>query len=209
MSKTIRKSAKTVQEAINLALAELRLSEDEVTTTVIEEGSKGLFGFGVKDAVVEVTSNVNPQARAEAFLSDVFLAMGMRVNIDITCTDKIMNINLSGDGMGLIIGKHGDTLNALEHLVSLTVNRGDGDYVKVVLDTENYREKRRQTLVRLAENLAGSVVAGKKKITLEPMSANERRIIHSTLQSNPDVDTYSIGEEPYRKLVIALKKKQA
>ncbi|MGN1059686.1 MAG: RNA-binding cell elongation regulator Jag/EloR, partial [Clostridia bacterium] len=141
------------------------------------------------------------------FLDDVFACMGMHVDIDIDHTDKIMKITLSGENMGIIIGKRGDTLDALEHLVSLAVNRGDGDYVKVILDTENYREKRRVTLVRLAENLANSVIANKRKITLEPMSANERRIIHATLQNNKLVDTYSIGEEPYRKLVVALKKK--
>ena len=145
--------------------------------------------------------------RAKDFLDDVFACMGMHVDIDIDYTDKIMKITLSGENMGIIIGKRGDTLDALEHLVSLAVNRGDGDYVKVILDTENYREKRRVTLVRLAENLANSVIANKRKITLEPMSANERRIIHATLQNNKLVDTYSIGEEPYRKLVVALKKK--
>ncbi len=207
MSKSVKKSAKTVDEAIALALAELKLSKDEATVEVLEEGSKGLFGFGSKDAVVLVTSNFSPEKRAREFLEDVFVCMGMRIDIDITYEDKTMKIDLSGDNMGLIIGKHGDTLNALEHLVSLTVNRGDGEYVRVILDTENYREKRRQALVRLAENLAGSVVNHKKKITLEPMSSNERRIIHSTLQSNKYVDTYSIGEEPYRKIVIALKKK--
>ncbi len=206
MSKTVKKSAKTVQEATNLALAELKISESEATIVVLEEGSKGLFGFGAKDAVVQVTSNVSPENRAKTFLDDVFLGMGMRVDIDITVDGKLMKINLSGDNMGIIIGKHGDTLDALEHLTSLTVNRGDGDYVKVVLDTENYREKRRQTLVRLAENLSKSVVNHKKKVTLEPMSAGERRIIHSTLQSNDKVETYSIGEEPYRRVVIALKK---
>ncbi|MBE7041271.1 MAG: protein jag [Ruminococcaceae bacterium] len=206
MSKTVKKSAKTVQEATKLALAELKISESEATIVVLEEGSKGLFGFGAKDAVVQVTSNVSPENRAKTFLDDVFLGMGMRVDIDITVDGKLMKINLSGDNMGIIIGKHGDTLDALEHLTSLTVNRGDGDYVKVVLDTENYREKRRQTLVRLAENLSNSVVNHKKKVTLEPMSAGERRIIHSTLQSNDKVETYSIGEEPYRRVVIALKK---
>ena len=207
MSKTVKKSAKTVQEAIELALAELKLSKDEATIEIIEEGSKGLFGLGAKDAVVQVTSNVSPENRARTFLEDVFACMGMRINMDITFDEKVMKVDLSGDNMGIIIGKHGDTLDALEHLVSLTVNRGDGDYVKVVLDTENYREKRRQTLVRLAENLSASVINNKKKITLEPMSAGERRIIHSTLQSNKLVDTYSIGEEPYRRVVIALKKK--
>lgn len=207
MSKSVKKSAKTVQEAIDLALAELRLSKDDVTIEVIEEGSKGLFGLGARDAVVMVTSNVTPESRAKDILDDVFACMGMHVDIDIDHTDKIMKITLSGENMGIIIGKRGDTLDALEHLVSLAVNRGDGDYVKVILDTENYREKRRVTLVHLAENLANSVIANKRKITLEPMSANERRIIHATLQNNKLVDTYSIGEEPYRKLVVALKKK--
>jgi len=206
MSKTVKKSAKTVQEAIALALAELKLSEDEATVEILEEGSKGLFGLGAKDAVVQVTANVSPENRARNFLEDVFLGMGMRVQIDVSFEGKLMKVNLSGDNMGIIIGKHGDTLDALEHLTSLTVNRGDGDYVKVVLDTENYREKRRQTLVRLAENLSASVVNHKKKVTLEPMSAGERRIIHSTLQSKDQVETYSIGEEPYRRVVIALKK---
>ncbi len=206
MSKTVKKSAKTLQEAIRLALAELKVSESEAKIDILEEGSKGLFGLGAKDAVVQVTSNISPENRAKTFLEDVFLGMGMRVDIDIIFEGKLMKINLSGEHMGIIIGKHGDTLDALEHLTSLTVNRGDGDYVKVVLDTENYREKRRQTLVRLAENLSNSVVNHKKKVTLEPMSAGERRIIHSTLQSNDQVDTYSIGEEPYRRVVIALKK---
>lgn len=207
MSKSVKKSAKTVKEAINLALAELKLTEDDVTIEVIEEGSKGIFGIGAKDAVVQVTSNATPESRARTFLEDVFACMGMRVAIEIEREEKLMKITLSGENMGIIIGKHGDTLDALEHLVSLTVNRGDDDYVKVVLDTENYREKRKATLVRLAENLANSVVNNRRKITLEPMSAGERRIIHSTLQNNKYVDTYSVGEEPYRKIVIALKKK--
>ena len=206
MSKTVKKSAKTKEEAIALALADLRLSKDDVTINVLEEGSKGLFGIGAKDAVVEVTSNTTPESRADAFLKDVFSCMGMEIDIDIVREEKIMKVTLTGDNMGLIIGKHGDTLDALEHLVSLAVNRGDGDYVKVILDTENYREKRKATLVRLAENLASSISETKKKITLEPMSSNERRIIHATLQNNDRVDTYSIGEEPYRKVVISLKK---
>lgn len=206
MSKTIQKSAKTVKEALALALSELNLTESDVTYEVIEEGSKGIFGIGAKDALVAVTPKVNFEARAYNFLTDVFVSMGLKVDIDITCEEKRMNINLSGENMGIVIGKRGDTLDALEHLVSLCVNRGDGDYIRVSLDTENYREKRRATLVNLAENLAHSVVKNKKKVTLEPMNSNERRIIHSTLQNNTYVDTYSIGDEPNRKVVIALKR---
>ncbi len=206
MSKSITKSAKTVQAAVELALQELGLSEDKVTIEVLEEGSRGLFGLGSKDAVVCVTPKLDLEGRARDFLNDIFFTMGLKVDIDITRTEKMMNIVLSGDNMGIIIGKRGDTLDALEHLTSLCVNRGDGEYVKVVLDTENYREKRYQTLVKLANNLARTVVKNRRKVTLEPMSSNERRIIHSTLQNNPEIDTYSVGEEPNRRIVITLKK---
>lgn len=203
---SIVKSAKNVELAIELALDELDILREQADIEILEEGSGGFFGIGAKDAVVKVSLKFTPDTKAKAFLEDVFMAMGMNVDIDITLTDKAMNINLSGDNMGLIIGKRGDTLDALEHLVSLCVNKGDGDYIKVILDTENYREKRHQTLVKLADSLAASVVRNKRKITLEPMSSNERRIIHATLQSNEYVDTYSIGEEPNRKVVVALKK---
>ncbi|MBQ3226776.1 MAG: protein jag [Clostridia bacterium] len=207
MSKSITKSAKTVQAAVELALEELKLSQDKVKITVLEEGSRGLFGIGSKDAIVRVTPALDLESRARDFLSEVFFNMGLKVDIDITSTEKLMNIELSGDSMGIIIGKRGDTLDALEHLTSLCVNRGDGDYIKVVLDTENYRAKRQETLVKLANSLARGVVKNRRKVTLEPMSSNERRIIHSTLQANDNVETYSIGEEPNRRLVIALKKK--
>ena len=133
--------------------------------------------------------------------------MGLRVNYEFKTEGKIMTINLIGDDMGIIIGKRGDTLDALEHLVNLSVNKGDGEYVKIVLDTENYRARREQTLIKLAKSLANSAVKNNRKITLEPMHSNERRIIHATLQNNPKVETFSIGEEPNRKVVIALKKK--
>ena len=206
MNKTIEKSAKTVQDALKLALAELNLSEEEVEYEVIEEGSKGIFGIGAKDAVIKVSPKIDFESRAYNFLTDVFVGMGLRVDVDITFEEKRMNIVLSGDNMGIVIGKRGDTLDALEHLVSLCVNRGDGEYIRVSLDTENYREKRKATLINLAENLANSVVKNKKKVTLEPMNSNERRIIHSTLQNNKYVDTYSVGDEPNRKVVIALKR---
>ena len=203
---SVVKSAKNVEAAIQLALDELDLLREEAEIEVLEEGSNGFFGIGAKEAVVKVTAKTLADVKAKAFLTEIFSSMGMNVEIDITLSEKTMNINLSGDNMGLIIGKRGDTLDALEHLVSLCVNKGDGEYIKVILDTENYREKRHQTLVKLADSLAASVVRNKRKIVLEPMSSNERRIIHATLQSNKYVDTYSIGEEPNRKVVVALKK---
>ncbi|MBO5930047.1 MAG: protein jag [Clostridia bacterium] len=207
MSKWIEKSAKTVDEAISLALAELGILREDAEIEVLDEGSRGLFGLGAKDAVVKVSCNVNLEKRAKDFLDDVFLSMGIRVEVDIQTEGKLMRINLIGDNLGIIIGKRGDTLDALEHLVKLCVNKGDGEYVKVILDAENYRARREQTLVKLAKSLASSATRNNRKITLEPMQSNERRIIHATLQNNPDVDTFSIGDEPNRKVVIAPKRK--
>ncbi len=208
MKKYIEKSAKTVDEAIKLALAELGLeSREQAEIEIIEEGSRGLFGLGAKDAVVKVAPFVDLEGRAREFLDSVFVAMGLRVDFEFETEGKIMKINLIGDNMGIIIGKRGDTLDALEHLVNLSVNKGDGEYVKVVLDTENYRARREQTLIKLAKSLANSAIKNSRKITLEPMSSNERRIIHATLQGNNDIETFSIGEEPNRKVVISPKKK--
>ena len=207
MKKYVEKSAKTVDEAVELALAELGIKKENAKIEIIEEGSRGLFGLGAKEALVRVSNNVDLESRAKDFLDDVFVAMGLRVNYEFKTEGKIMTINLIGDDMGIIIGKRGDTLDALEHLVNLSVNKGDGEYVKIVLDTENYRARREQTLIKLAKSLANSAVKNNRKITLEPMHSNERRIIHATLQNNPKVETFSIGEEPNRKVVIALKKK--
>lgn len=207
MSKSIEKSAKTVDEAVRLALIDLGLTKKDVKVEILDEGKGGFLGIGAKDAIVKVTPVVDLAARARDFLNSVFLTMGLRVELDIQSEGKVMRINLIGDDMGIIIGKRGDTLDALEHLTNLCVNKGDGEYTKVILDTENYRARREQTLTKLAKSLAASVTRNGKKITLEPMHSNERRIIHATLQNNPNVDTYSIGETPNRKVVIAPKKK--
>lgn len=207
MSKSVEITAKTVDEAIEKAVSELKLDRSSVKVEVLDSGSKGIFGIGAKDAVVRVTANVDLEERARTFLDDVFFSMGIKVDFDIKREGKVMKIDLIGDNLGIIIGKRGDTLDSLEHLTNLCVNKGDVDYVKVVLDVENYRARREQTLIKLAKNLASTVVRTGKKITLEPMHSNERRIIHSILQSHEEVETYSIGEEPNRKVVIATKKK--
>ncbi len=206
MSKSVEITAKTVDEAIEIAIAELKLDRSNIKVEVLDSGSKGLFGIGAKEAVVRVTADVDLEERARSFLDDVFFSMGMKVDFDIKREGKVMRINLIGDNLGIIIGKRGDTLDSLEHLTNLCVNKGDVDYVKVILDVENYRARREQTLIKLAKNLATTVTRTGKKITLEPMHSNERRIIHATLQNNSDVETYSVGEEPNRKVVIATKK---
>ncbi|MCH5185717.1 MAG: protein jag [Oscillospiraceae bacterium] len=199
------KTAKSISEAVALALAEMNASEDEVDIVTVEEGSKGFLGIGAKDAKVRVTIKEPQIKAAKDFLADIFSAMKLDAKTDISLNDNNMDIELSGENMGIIIGKHGDTLDSLQYLTSLIVNHDSEEYIKVNMDTENYREKRTEVLVSLSNRLAENVVKNGKKKTLEPMNPYERRIIHSTLQSNTNVTTYSIGDEPYRKVVIAPK----
>ncbi len=205
--KKIEKSAKSKEEAIELALAELGVTEDEVTVTVIEEGNKGFLGMGAKDAVVEVVVKDLAIIRATKFLEDVFRGLNIEVGIKAERTENGISIELSGDSMGIVIGKRGETLDSLQYLTTLVANKGVSreDYSKVSLDTENYREKRNEALIALSERLADKVTRTGKRYTLEPMNPYERRIIHANLQSSETVTTFSIGEDPYRKVVIAPK----
>ena len=202
----IRKSAKTVEDAIAAALKELGASREEVDITVIEEGSKGFLGmFGGRDAVVLVKKKFNPEKEAEGFLREVFLSMGLIVKIKTELKDKHLLVELTGEDMGILIGKRGQTLDALQYLVNLVVNKKSPYYISVMLDTENYRQRRKETLESLAFNLAKKVKHTKRNVVLEPMNPYERRIIHSALQNDRFVTTYSEGEEPYRNVVITLK----
>ena len=202
---TIEKSAKTKEEAIALALAELGANESEAVIEVIEEGSKGFLGIGSKDAVVKVSVNPNCSKRAEDFLSKIFELTGEEVNVETTTDGDTLKVNVSGPDMGFVIGKRGETHDALQHLTSLVVNRGDNEFLKVSLDAENYREKRNEALESLAHKLANKVVRTRRNTPLEPMNSYERRIIHSALQDHESVTTYSVGQGINRKVVIALK----
>lgn len=200
-------SAKTVDDAITNALVELQTTSDKVEYEVVEEGSSGILGLFSKQAVVRVRKKDDIQETAVEFLSDVFKAMEMNVDIEIEYNEveNQMNIELSGDEMGMLIGKRGITLDSLQYLVSLVINKKTEDYVKVKIDTENYRQRRKETLENLARNLAHKVKRIHKSVVLEPMNPYERRVIHSTLQNDKFVETHSEGEEPYRKVVISLK----
>lgn len=223
----MEKTAKNVDEAVEAALSELGVTRDEVSVEVIEEGSKGFLGLGAKDAVVKVTlkndkeevktenvkeapvlkkSDNDPVKTAEEFLSGIFSAMNLDVNVSAEKgEDNTMAIDLSGDNMGIVIGKRGDTLDSLQYLTSLVVNKNTEEHIRVSIDTEHYREKRSEALVALAKRLADKVARSGRKFTLEPMNPYERRIIHSSLQNSESVTTFSVGSEPYRKVVIAPK----
>ena len=231
----VEKTGKTVEDAVKAALAELGVSRDQAEVEVLEESKPSLLGlFGGRDAKVRVTvkeaeapvekTEAAPQedakapadreeerqaaaAAAKAFLEEIFRAMGMDLLIEkfISRKDEEIILKIHGDGIGVLIGKHGQTLDALQYLTNLAGNRGRKNWNRIILDAENYRERRRETLERLARNLADRVKRTRKKAMLEPMNPYERKIVHMSLQNDPAVTTYSEGEEPYRKVVIDLK----
>ncbi len=206
----IEVSAKTVNDAITEACQKLGVTSDRLDYEVVEEGSSGFLGIGSKPAVIRAgvkETELSLEDRAKTFLNDVFEAMDMDVVIAVSYdeTEKSLDIDLSGEEMGLLIGKRGQTLDSLQYLVSLVVNKGLEDYIRVKVDTENYRQRRKETLENLAKNVAFKVKKTRRPVSLEPMNPYERRIIHSALQNDKYVTTHSEGEEPFRRVVVTLK----
>lgn len=210
MAEYIQISAKTVDEAVTKALIELEITSDKLEYEVLEKGSAGFLGIGSKPAVIKARKKLDVIEEGREFLEKVFQNMQMKVAIDVDFDreEKIVNINLSGAEMGVLIGKRGQTLDSLQHLVSLVINKNSEEYLRVKLDTENYRERRKTTLEHLAKNIAYKVKRTKRSMALEPMNPYERRIIHSALQNDNYVFTKSEGEEPFRHVVVMLKKGQ-
>jgi spoIIIJ-associated protein len=208
----VEAKGKTVDEAIFKGLEQMGLSLDEVEIEIVHEGGKGIFGLG-KNAVVHLAKKQPVQAEKgapEAFLSGLFERMGVEAECAAVEEDeKALKIEITGKDTAVLIGRRGDTLDALQYLTGLAVNKGREDYKKIMLDAENYREKRERTLEKLAKRLANTVAKTGKPITLEPMNPYERRILHATLQNHPRVETVSEGEEPYRRVVIRRKRRES
>jgi len=203
--KTVEIIGKNADEAINQALLKLNTTRDKVEVEVFEDTSKGLFSlFKSKEVKVKVTLVDSPEGRASDFLEKVFDKMRLNASISTRMEEKNLHIQLDGKDMALLIGRRGQTLDSLQYLVSLVVNKENSDYIRVMIDTENYRVKREETLVNLAHKLAHKAKKYRKDIILEPMNPYERRIIHSALQGNKFVSTRSEGDEPYRKVIIFL-----
>ena len=252
-----------IEEAVRLALLDLKCSRDEVEVTVLEEPTKGFLGIGAKLAKVRVekikpvVEEKKPEPKAEkkepkhkerkskekkthekksqdskedktvnlalddvdkdslkdvedhealTFLKDITEKMGLNLNFNAKAGDGIVYLEMNGQDSRTVIGKRGQTLDAIQYLTSLVLNKDKDKYVKVVVDAENYRAKRQKTLEQLANRLAAKVVKTKKYVRLEPMNPYERKVIHATLQKNPNITTRSEGEEPYRRVIIELKK---
>lgn len=204
--KKVTASAKSVEEAVEQALRELNATRDEVEINVLVHPEKTFFGlFTKKLAVVEVTKKQNAIEIARDFLQELIDKMGLNVTIDVKEVDNQVTFHLSGEKIGYLIGKRGQTLNSLQFLVNLVANKNSGHYVRIVLDAENYRAKREESLKHLAKRLAEKVAQTKRAVKLEPMTGLERKIIHTALQGHEAVTTYSEGDEPKRRIVIAPK----
>lgn len=204
----IQVSAKTVDDAITEALIKLGATSDQIEYEVVEKGSAGFLGIARKDAIIKVRKKCTVEDNIKNFLKQVFDAMKLEVEIIITRHENSNNIDveLKGPDMGVLIGKRGQTLDSLQYLTNLAVNKNSEDYVKVKIDTEDYRKRRRETLENLARNIAYKVKRTKRPVSLEPMNPFERRVIHSALQNDRFVTTHSEGEEPYRHVVVTLKR---
>jgi len=205
---SMEQTGKTIEEAVALALSELGVSIDRIDYEVLEAPSRGFLGLiGTKLAKVRVTVKpLDPMQVAQEFLEKIFCLMKLEIQIEKTATLDSTIFNIRGNDLGILIGKHGQTLDALQYLTNLTANRDAESKVRIVLDVEDYRQRRTDTLARLATRMADNVKRRGEKVVLEPMSSNERKIIHMALQNDQRIVTYSEGEEPYRKIVIALKR---
>ena len=205
----IEVSAKTVEDALTDASVQLGITSDQLEYEIVEKGSNGFLGLiGSKNATIRVKVKSSVEDEVKEFLTSVFNAMKMQVEIKINKNEdeRFLDVELKGDDMGVLIGKRGQTLDSLQYLTSLAINKHSDVYYKVKIDTEDYRKRRRDTLENLARNIAYKVKRTKRPVSLEPMNPFERRVIHSALQNDRYVTTHSEGEEPYRHVVVTLKK---
>ncbi len=202
--KQITATGQTVDEAVESALAQLNTTKDRTEVSIIDEGKKGIFGiFGSRPAVVKVTVIIDPVEEALNFLQQVVDSMGVTAKIEVIKNGKNVMFNITGEKLAILIGKRGQTLNSLQYLTQLVVNRHSSQYLNIMIDAENYRGRREDTLVQLAERLASKAIRIKQDVPLEPMPSYERKVIHTALLNNKKVKTFSAGTDPNRHIVIS------
>ncbi|EAD0049254.1 protein jag [Listeria monocytogenes] len=191
-----------VEEAIQNALATLETTRDKVEVEVLDEGKKGIFGIGSRLAMVKVIEKENGIQVAIDYLLDVATKMGAVITIDVEEVGKDVKLQIKGDSLGMLIGKHGQTLNALQYLTQLIANKTTSQYKNIIVNVGDYRERRHETLVILANKMADKALKTKRAVHLEPMPSFERKIIHAILSENEQIETHSEGRDPYRYIVI-------
>lgn len=198
----VETTGKTVEDALRLALIRLGATEDEVTYEILEEGSKGFLGLRAKEYKIAVQKKENPASAAEQFVSEILTNMGIKFSLDVSEVEDELRVDITGEDVGLIIGKHGSTLDSIQYLTNLVVNKKFDRLIRVRIDIGGYREKRLEVLENMASRLAVRVRKSKKAIALEPMNAYERRVIHTFLQKESGIGTKSEGFDPDRYVVI-------
>lgn len=210
----IQISAKTKQDAINKAMEKFNVDEEKLDIQVLDEGSKGFLGIGAKDCIINVRKKITKEDLIRDFIQDVYSSLGIKPNIDIvmskdeTSEKENIYVSITGEETSILIGRRGESLDSLQMLINIIVNKEVQEHERIILDIENYREKREQSLVQYAKKMAKKAVYQRRSIKLEPMNPYERRIIHYALQNDPKINTFSEGEEPNRRIVLSLKKGQ-
>lgn len=209
MLKSIEVTGKSEDEAVQTALEQLGLMRDEVSVEILERAKSGFFGLKYSPAVVRVSYefDISNTERIGTFLAGLFSRMDVEVKPEIVEEDGVISVNLTGEEPGVLIGRRGETLDAIQHLTNYAINRSIAGRVRVNIDTENYRQRRNEALERLAEKVAFKVVKYRRNMTLEPMNSYERHIIHAALQEVENVTTYSVGTEPNRRIVVSCERK--
>ena len=206
MTKSIEVSGKTEDEAIESALEQLELTRDDVSVEIIEWAKSGFLGFKSTPAVVRVTYEIKEESRSsrvEMFLKGLLERMDVEAGMEVSESEASIDVMLTGKEPGALIGRRGETLDAIQHLTNYVINRGGAGRTRINIDAENYRQRRNETLEALAVRIAGKVMKYRKNMTLEPMNAYERHVIHTALQDYENISTYSVGNEPNRRIVVS------
>ncbi|MCL2821022.1 MAG: protein jag [Oscillospiraceae bacterium] len=205
MLKSIEVQGRTEDEAIEAALEQLNMSRDDVSVEIVEQARSGFLGLKNTPAVVKVVyeSQEERTGQVDSFLTGLFERMDVEVNLDIKEEEDSINVILTGKEPGALIGRRGETLDAIQHLTNYVINRSVSGRVRINLDAENYRQRRNEALENLAAKTAGKVIKYRRNLTLDPMNAYERHVIHTALQDNGQVSTFSVGSEPNRRVVVA------
>lgn len=205
--KVIETTGKTIEEAVEKALRDLSVSIDKVDVEIIEEPTKGIFGFfGVKPAKIKVVLKEGVMEKAVDLLNEITKSMNLQVEMNAVEKKDFLIINLKGSELGILIGRRGETLDALQFLINLSANKNQTNRKRIIIDVEGYRNRREETLQKLALKLASKAKQRGRSVVLEPMSSQERKIIHISLQGRDDIYTFSEGDDPYRRIIISPRK---
>lgn len=212
MRKSIETTGKTEEDAILAALSQLGLERDEISVEILERGKPGFLGIGAAPAKIRVFYEAPDDSvtKIKEFIDGLLERMGSEARAEVDKSDEAnFNVSLKGSGLGSLIGRRGETLDAIQHIANYAVNRGSEKHVRINVDAEDYRSKREESLAMLAKKVAAKTLKYRKNMTLEPMNSYERHVIHTALQDFDGVTTYSVGTEPNRRVVIAYGKAKA